>query len=326
MGGMKKFLAGLILVLATFFCSSKAVLAEECGASSGVLVNPVSKNLIIDGGGSRLDETFTVQNQANKESVFKIYAAPYSDGEEKKDFESETTFTQLSRWIKFLDASGGLVDNLEIRVAPCAKREVSFRVFVPDSIPDGGQYAVIFVESKNEGEGTITSSARVGMLLYGHVSGGKTIDDVAVTDLVLERKSDRSLKSKDGKNLENAVIYGGVTVTNNGNIDVGVESTLTVRTILGREVYNNTAAISLLPGSVPRKITDIWDETPGFGLFIAEYTVKTASGVVETATRVFFIVPLPVLLIIIAALIVVIIGVVKFARKAWLRRQKFIYK
>ncbi|MCR5832577.1 MAG: hypothetical protein K6G36_01355 [Candidatus Saccharibacteria bacterium] len=302
---MKKILAGLLLVLVAGFCGGKVALAEECGAGAGVLVNPISKNLTIEGGNSRIDDSFTVQNQANKETVFKIYAAPYSDDENKKDFESETTYTQISRWIKFLDASGGVVDTLEIRVAPCAKREVNFRVLVPESIPDGGQYAVIFTESENSGgDAVISSSSRVGMLIYAHVNGGETVREFDVAESYLEK----------GVRDDKTAIYAGIKITNNGNIDSDVKGTLVIKTLLGREVYNKVTGASLLPGS-SRTIENIWEETPYLGLFVADYTVEVDGKTEVVMTKVILILPLPILVVIVLALIVVVVGIVSFIKK-----------
>ena len=311
---MKKILAGLLLVLVAGFCGGKLVLAEESGAGAGVLVNPISKNLTIEGGNSRIDDSFTVQNQANKETVFKIYAAPYSDDENKKDFESETTYTQISRWIKFLDASGGVVDTLEIRVAPCAKREVNFRVLVPESIPDGGQYAVIFTESENSGgDAVISSSSRVGMLVYARVSGGETIRDLEITDSYIE-------KDLSG---DQTVINAGAKAANKGNIDVDVMTKLTVRNLFGHEVYQKTNAVSLLPGSSNREISDTWENVPYLGLFVVDYTIETGDETIAIS-KMILILPLPVMIVIILALIVVIIGVVSFVKRRLKRRTNWL--
>lgn len=303
---MKKFLMGLILAFFAGIFGAKAALSEECGTGAGALVSPISKNLTIEGGGVRLEDTFSIQNQSNTESAFKIYAAPYSEGETEKDFESDTNYTQISRWIKFVDASGGLVDTLEIKLAPCAKRDITFRVLVPDSIPDGGQYAVVFTESENPGgNSVITSSSRVGMLIYAHVSGGETVRDTETTDAYL------------GKGVKNdhTVINAGAKVANKGNIDIDARGTLVVKTIFGREVYNKTTGASLLPGSAARKIENVWEDAPFIGLFKAEYTV-IVDGVTEVVlSRLILILPLPIMVLMIFALVVVVAGIVAFIKK-----------
>jgi hypothetical protein len=303
---MKRFL-GVILVMAASLIFAAPVFADECTETgAGVLVTPIAKNLTIDGGGARIDDTFTVQNQANKESVFKIYAAPYSEGEGKKDFEKETNFTQISRWIKFLDASGGLVDTLEIRVPACSKREVNFRVITPDSIPDGGQYAVIFTESSDEGSSVINSASRVGMLVYAHVNGGETIREISIDDLKIGKKVDSSDKT---------VIFAGAKLKNGGNIDLDVTTTLTIKNILGHEVYKNSSGVSLLPGSAVKEISDVWDSAPYLGLFVVDYEIMVGGEVKASSSQVVLLLPLPVLILVVPALIVVVVGVVLFIKK-----------
>lgn len=296
-------------------CGAHAALAEECQEGSGVLVTPISKSLSIEGGGTRIEDGFTIKNKASRESVFKIYAAPYTDDDEK-NFTNENNFTQISRWIKFLDASGGTVDNLEIRVPACSAREVNFVVNVPNSIPDGGQYAVIFAESKNSGESdaVITSASRVGMLVYARVSGGETIRDLEITDGHIEK----------GLSGERTVISAGAKATNKGNIDVDVVSKMVVRNIFGHEVYDKTNSISLLPGSTNRKISDVWEDVPYLGLFFVDYTIEINGEVKGAFSQMILVLPLPIMVIMIAALIVVVVGAVLFIKKHHSRQKYYL--
>ena len=283
-------------------CGARTALAEECQNGTGALVSPISKSLSIEGGNTKIEDTFTVKNQSNNEGVFKIYAAPYTD-DEKKDFTSENIFTQISRWIKLVDISGGVVDSLEIRVPACATREVKYVVNVPASIPDGGQYAVIFVENKNSGDvnDVITSSARVGMLVYARVSGGEK-----------------------GLSGDRTVINAGAKAANKGNIDVDVITKLTVCNVFGHEVYSKTNAVSLLPGSAARKISDVWEEVPYIGLFIVDYTIEVNGEVKDTLSQAILILPLPIMAIMIIALAVVVVGVVLFIKKRQSRKKHYL--
>ena len=296
-------------------CGMRTALAEECQNGTGALVSPISKSLSIEGGNTKIEDTFTVKNQSNNEGVFKIYAAPYTD-DEKKDFTSENIFTQISRWIKFVDISGGVVDSLEIRVPACATREVKYVVNVPASIPDGGQYAVIFVENKNSGDvsDVITSSARVGMLVYARVSGGETIRDLEISDSYIEK----------GLSGDRTVINAGAKAANKGNIDVDVITKLTVRNVFGHEVYSKTNAVSLLPGSAARKISDVWEEVPYIGLFIVDYTIEVNGEVKDTLSQAILILPLPIMAIMIIALAVVVVGVVLFIKKRRSRKKHYL--
>lgn len=287
-------------------------------------VSPTAKNLNIKPGELTTD-SFELKNLSTEAAKFKIYAEPYSNTGDDKNFSTETTFTQMSRWIDFLDASGGRVKTLEISVPGCTTREITFRVVAPASVPAGGQYAAIFAESSNGmSDATISTSSRVGVLLYARMSEGQTVLSSSLAEPMLDRGN--GLRGNDGKLLKSSVIYGTVKVTNDGNIDTNVESTLVVRTILGREVYKNTSSISILPGTFERKITDIWEETPTFGLFTAEYSVKTGTGASETITRTFLILPLPLLLILAAALVVVVIGIISFIRKVHKKRQNHSWR
>ena len=313
---------GLIIVAAVAAATAMAqpVLAdEECtGEGTRFSVSPTAKDLQIKAG-ETISEKFELKNMSSEATKFKIYAEPYSNTGDDKDFSTETTYTQMSRWINFVDASGGSVRTLEITVPGCTTREIAFTVAAPDSVPDGGQYAAIFAEGSNGSSesSTISTSSRVGVLLYGRVSGGKTMQSASLSEISLER--DDGLKGKDGKTLTASVIYGSAKISNDGNIDINVDSTLTVRTLLGREVYQNTTSISLLPGTTDRKITEVWESTPAFGLFVAEYNIKTGTGINETVSRVFLLVPLPLLLILIVALIIVAVGIISFIKK---QRQK----
>lgn len=293
---------------------------EECtDDNTRFLVSPTAKDLQIEPG-KTINDSFELKNLSTKPTKFKIYAEPYSGTGSDKDFSTETTYTQMSRWINFVDAGGGQARTLEITVEACTTREITFKVAAPSSVPDGGQYAAIFAESSNSNNSSaaITTSSRVGVLLYGRISGGKTVHSTSLAELSLEYSG--GLKGKDGKALASSVIYGTAKVSNDGNIDTTVTSTLIVRTLLGNEVYKNTSDISLLPGASNRKITEIWENTPFFGLFTAEYTVKTGTGVSETITRTFLVAPLPLILVLAAAAIIVVVGIISFIKKQHQKR------
>ncbi len=309
--GMKRFLIGIICVVWLGFAGlAQNAKADECQNVSGALVSPISKNLSIEGGGAKIEDTFVVKNQSSSEGVFKIYVAPFTD-DDTKDFTNENRFTQISRWIKFYDISGGVVDDLEIRVPACATREVRFMVDVPASIPDGGQYAVIFVENKNSGgaNDVITSSSRVGMLIYARVSGGETIHDAKITDVFIEH---------------NGSVNAGAVAANSGNIDENVSSTLVVRNFFGHEVYRKTNIYSLLPGSSNRKISDAWEDLPYLGLFVVDYTIEVG-GETTMISKTILLLPLPVMIVVALAAIIVIIGAISFIKKRLTRRRRLTF-
>lgn len=304
---------------------SAPVSADSCTeGNTGLSISPVNKTLTLEGGKTYDEDSFVVKNVGTEEASFRVYASPYSAADENynMNFSSETNYTQISRWISFKDNNGNFTNEVTYTVPACSEQEITYKVVTPESIPNGGQYAVIFAEGiNNSSDGGIKAISRVGLLVYGRATG-TTINTAEISGLEILKNAEDSLSSKDGKKITKAVIHATATVKATGNVDINAQSTLTVKNLFGGELYKNTSNNSVLPEST-RKIVDVWEETPYFGIFWVTYTV-TAAGVPQEITSLVFLLPLPILVAILVLVAVIVIWIVAMVKKKRARKSRYM--
>ncbi len=315
-----------VAALAVTFLSTPTF-AESCTeGNTGLSISPVSKTLTLEGGMTYDDETFsfTVKNVGTEEASFRVYASPYSAADEdyNMNFSDETNYTQISRWISFKDSNGNYSNETTFSVPACSDRVVEYRVVAPESIPNGGQYAVIFAEGINDKtDGGIKAISRVGLLVYGRASG-TTINTAEISDLSIIQGINENLTSKDGKKITTPVIYGTATVKDTGNVDVVAQSKLVIKNLFGGEIETVANNSSVLPEST-RKITEVWENTPYFGLFWVTFSV-TAAGITQEATQLVLLMPAPILMVILVLIAIVVIWIVALVKKNRARKSRYM--
>lgn len=322
---MNKILKSLGVAVLTAAAVSFPAFADTCTeGNTGLSISPVTKVLNIEGGKSYDTDVFTVKNISSEEASFRVYAAPYSASDENYNmsFSNETKYTQISRWISFKDKAGNYVNEATFTVPGCTEETISYKIDTPYSIPNGGQYAVIFAEGiNNSNGGGIKAVSRVGLVIYGRATG-ETINTAEISGLTILKNADESLNSKDGKKITNAVIHASAVVKNTGNVDINTRTTVTVKNIFGGELYKNTANTSVLPDST-RKIVDVWEETPYFGLFWVSYSVNAANAS-EEITQLVLMLPLPILVVILVLVAVVVFWIIVMVKKRRERKSRYM--
>lgn len=297
--------------------------SEEGGTS--ISISPVS-NIVSIEGNKTYDYSFKVTNGGNSEMKFEVYAAPYSytvseeDGEYKLGFSRENNYTQITRWITFAGADDNYSEKPVFTAGPKETVEVKYRITTPESIPAGGQYAVLFAHtlstSEMSGSG-IKTEASPGLVVYARASG-ETIKTSEISNLKIEKTITN--KKKETFNHVNA----SAKVKNTGNVDLTAVGTMTVQGIFGRSYYETpagTAAISVIP-ETELTLSDEWKETPYFGLFNVTWKVVTA-GNTETITAVILILPAPIIVMFLILLTFVTIGVIIRVKKRSARRTRY---
>lgn len=314
-----------IFILALFAMTMIAApaYAVECKeGAGGISLSPASEDFSFEAGDVH-ESTIKIKNMnASDTSNLKVYAAPYSvDENSTKDFTTNKPRTQISRWIEFEGPDGEYAQEAIFEVGPCDERTVNYRVVVPDSIPDGGQYAVIFVENAGSGsDAGIKTVSRAGMLVYGRASGGETIEQAEILDIRVGTSDEA--KDKDGQPLGKTVVSVGGEVKNTGNVDIAVTGDFKVTNVFGQELYHNTAYTSVLPDAT-MKITDDWADTSMIGLFMVTYSLSAPGVETREVTQLVFICPLPVLIVMVLFLIVVIVGIVSIRKKRRERKARY---
>ena len=321
---MKKILqiliTPIILLLGTFM--GEVVYADDI---SGAKISPVS-NVVNLSASTNTEYTFTVENPSTTNpTTYEIYTAPYSYSySESEDnyllgFSAENSYTQITRWITFKDSSGKFVEKLTTTVDAGSSKEITYRIATPSSIPNGGQYAVIFVQTVNDStnEG-IKTSARTGLVIYGRASG----NSLKAADFYDMALSSSFMTIGD--------IHGSVRVKNTGNIDLDVKTTLKVQGIFGNTYYENTKTTSVIP-EVELKINTGWtddegnNKTPIIGLY--KVTFKTAINSInkeEVITNVTFIFPAWAIILSITLLTILVIWIIFLIKRHKERRSRYL--
>lgn len=314
---MKKLLKALgvvVVVCALWFATPAA--AEECtNGNSGLSISPVNQPIMLEAGASNEYE-FTVKNVSNDAAAFRIYASPYTVADENYTMNfsnNEDKYTQLTRWIKIVDANGVLKDEAIFNVASCAETVVKYRVNVPDSIPNGSQHAIIFAEGINNSDaGGIKAVSRVGLVIYGR-GVGETITSFETTDFVISKEPDDTLTDASGKKITKPVIHASALVKNTGNTDVTANITFTAKNVFGTTLYQNAHPENVFAESI-RKVTDLWENTPLFGLFKISFTINI-NGDVQSHEGLVLIMPAFIIIIIIVLIVIVTVWIILLIKK-----------
>lgn len=323
---MKKIskILGVSALVAAVFTAPTFAETSCTEGNTGLSISPVTKVLTIEGGTTYDNDVFTVKNVGTAEASFKVYASPYSAADENynMNFSSETNFTQISRWISFKDTNGNYSNEVIYTVPACSEQQISYKIETPESIPGGGQYAVIFAEGiNNSSEGGIKAISRVGLVVYGRATG-ETVNTAEISNVAISKSIDDTLLKKDGTRINGVVIHANSTVANTGNVDIIAKTNLTIKNIFGAELYNNTNQTSVLPEST-RKIVDVWEDTPYLGLFLATYSINAANSA-EEVTQLIFILPLPILVAALVLIAVIVIWIIALIKKKRARKARYM--
>ena len=299
--------------------------AELTKAATSISISPVSKILQLQPN-TVYEDSFKVTNNGDDDMPFEVYASPYSYTYSEETnayqlgFTRENNYTQITRWITFKGTDGQYVTNPKFTAKPGESVEVEYRISTPESIPAGGQYAVLFAHtlSSTTTSGGIKTEASPGLVVYGRANG-ETITAAEITDIQLHQ----SMLDSEG-NTKNIINASG-KAKNTGNVDFTASGKLRVEGVFGRTYYetpSNEARVSVIPDT-ELIVTDEWEETPYFGLFKATWTV-TAAAESETVSRMILILPAPIIVVIILLLTIIIVWIIIMVRKRKERRSRFM--
>lgn len=341
---MKKVLSFVVLTVALCFFavgSTLPVKAEEQLDSSenqiigtSISITPVSKVYKLSAD-SVYDDILSVMNNGSEPIRFEVYAAPYSYiySEENDSyslgFSKENNYTQISRWISVLNTSGIYEEKPIFTANPGETVDVHYRITTPASVPDGGQYAVLFAHTLSDASNVsgVRTEASPGMVIYGKTDG-ESIIDFEVSDMKISQTIEKDAAvEENGKSIRKNTVFNHINasakIKNNGNVDFNARGVLKVAGIFGGDYYetpNDRGIISVIPES-ELVLADEWEETPGFGIFKATWTV-TINGESETAEMIVCLISPSVIIISIILLTVIIAWVIISVRKRKERRSR----
>lgn len=306
--------------------SKTAESSEDSSAIPGtnISLTPVSKILQLSSS-STYEDDFNVANDGDSEMKIEVYAAPYSyvyssDSDSYQlGFSNENNFTQISRWITFMNTEGAYEKKTEFTIQPNKSLDIHYKISTPANIPAGGQYAVIFAHTLT---GTVSANgikteASPGIVVYGRSTEGETIIKAEINDL----KFEQGYTDSEGNVSSN--FRASAKVKNTGNVDFNATGVLEVNPIIGGGSYktpDNAGRVSIIP-EAELAVSDEWTETPGFGIYKVTWTV-TAGEEEQKIERIVLINPLLLIFIVIIVLTIIIICVIIGVKKRKERRSR----
>lgn len=319
----KRVLSVILAAVIGFSLFPKSALVEEKdetqdkgNQSVWLQISPVNNRVTLTAG-EELDYNFTIENVGEEEVEYKLYAEPYSvvNEEYDADFTTETPRTQISRWIKFYAADDSLADSATFTIGKGERQTRGYRIEVPDSIPEGGQYAAIFAEPLNtqvDDTNGVRTIPRVGMIIYGSTKGD-TVQSVEFLN----------------HNFQSFIASGqlrpNTRIKNTGNTDIQAKYELNIYTIFGKNIYKSSMTYAVLPETT-RNIDTVWENTPRIGIFYADYAVSILDSDIEPqkVSKVILIVPIFVIIIALLLLTFLIIWTIMLIRKRKRQKSKLI--
>ncbi len=308
---------------------------RELVDGTSISISPVSKVLQLDPN-STYDDILKVSNDSKEPVTFEVYAAPYSYvySEENDSyslgFSSENSYTQITRWISIKDTNGNYAKKPTFTAAPGESVEVSYRIKTPDSIPAGGQYAVLFAHTLSSTVDTngLKTEASPGMVIYGRTTSGETIITSEINNIVINRTITKNVSTdEDGQDVQKSTILNHINasakIKNTGNLDFNARGILKVEGIFGAVHYEtpeNKAIVSIIP-EAELMVSDEWEDTPDFGIYKVTWTVIAGNETKVEEMMVFLISPSAIIITIIL-LTIIIVGIIMFIRKRKERRSR----
>ncbi|MBR5389208.1 hypothetical protein IK146_01465 [Candidatus Saccharibacteria bacterium] len=293
----------LIAICSVFLISPAPVSAEDSVEESSVNerrpaleITPVTKRVALNANETH-DSTLNVTNIGSNNISIRIYAKPFStrSDSEVQDYETDTNYTQISRWITIKSENGAYETEVIYTLSANETKAIEYKINVPEDVPGGGQYAVLFVEAIPDGdaEDNIQTISRVGMTIYATMPG----------------EPKRSVHIGN-TSIDAFILNGGVStqtrINNDGNIDFQASIQLNVYSLFGKQLYSNNVVSAILPES-SKTIYAGWEEAPKFGIYRIEYSIS-ALDVYTTGSRYILVMTSTTLIVAIALTIAAILS------------------
>lgn len=303
---MKKTFSSIIIALTFGFSQlllPTTAFAEGESPAISPSISPVSQRVILRAGETS-EHVFTMANQGSQDFSFSAYAAPFSVSGENYEmsFAAENNRTQISRWISFKQEDGTYAEKATYKVPKGEKKEIAYKVTVPQDVPAGGQYAAVFAEvSADDVEanaGGIKTVPRLSVIIFGRTDG-ETKLEAAISEY---KVSGFVIPNKDPKATKGHIRVSSL-INNTGNTDLSAKNEFQVSTLFGKNLYQKEVDYPVYPEQ-PRRITLEMVDTPSFGLFKVHYKITAEDKSIDRTTLVLV---MPLWLIILSIILLTII-------------------
>lgn len=247
-----------------------------------------------------------VTNVGNQKFSYKVNFTPYSviDSANNAQFTEgqNASYTQIARWLQVRDQDGVYKDEATFTINPGETQKIYYRIQVPEDIPGGSQYAVLWAQIQNENAnaGGIQTAGQVGSTIIGR-STGESNEAAELSNVKMSRFA------------LGGELKASAKVKNAGNTDFDITYTYTATTLLGREVFKDTQQTLAFPG-IEYEPSISWKEAPMLGILHTEFAIS-AGDKSETIRHIVIIMPLFAIILLILLLTVVITWIIIIIRK-----------
>ena len=319
---MKKFISislATVMMVAGAVGLSSPVHAEENSSvpETYLQISPTTVRITLMGGDTVAGNSERCPNDTENECVmevknigskafsYRVYVTPYVVKGENYDLDfseaASTSYTQLSRWTTIMDGDGNYAKEAVFSIAPGETQKIHYRIEVPEDIPGGSQYAVIWAQTLGgASSGGVQAISQAGMVISGR-SIGNTQQTAEVYDYGFDRFGfSGPLKAQ-------------ATIKNTGNTDFSAYYTYTARTLFGKEITTIQDTIGTFPDT-EYHINVNWENPPLLGIFLVEFRISGADTV-KTETHIVVIMPIFAMILLILLLTVAITWIIIIIRK-----------
>lgn len=291
---------------------------EEDPAANSLRISPSGTRLSLVPGDVLVDNvdgcissvsdscSVQVQNTGKKAFKYKVYFSPYvvSGSDNKLSFaeEDSTSHTQISRWLKVKNADGEYVDEATFTINPGETQTINYQVTIPEDIPGGSQYAVLWAQivSNDIGSSGIQTVGQVGSVISGSSATG-TVRSAEILDVNMTHFT------------FGGGVHAGAKVRNTGNDDFTIDYSYVVNNFFGGERYRDEQSLAAYP-ETDYEIDVNWEEPPLLGIFHVQFKIN-AAGEEVVKSGVVIIIPIVVLILMILLLTIIIVWIIIVIRK-----------
>ena len=279
-------LIALALAMVASLGVGMTAFAEDLPAKR-LQISPVVQKITLERG-ENYRSSIKVQNTGAEDFKYLVSATHYSVRDESydPDFDSATSYSEMTNWITF--------DWTEGTAHPNDSIEVPLTISVPQDVPSGGQYAAIVAQIVNDDEGAggnvgVTNIVRAAMLIFASVAGNT-------------REQGEVIENNIPAFLFTTPLSVSSLVKNSGNVHADASYTLQVYPLFSdEEVYTNEevpTTYTILP-ETQRYNTISWEGAPQLGIFRVVQTIKFLDKT-STNSRIVFICPMWFLILVLA--------------------------
>ncbi len=290
--------------------TNKTTTATSSG--NALKISPVRTELTINPGETKTIDVY-VQNITDKDIKLHTIVNDFTAGKDESGTPNiildENKFAPLRSFKKYVTPIA------DFSVKPNEQHNVKVSIAVPKDADAGGYYgAVRFEPAGNDTNQNLSLSASVGSLVLVTVPGDlKENANIASLDTrKIDPKTNKETAGSfftNGKNL-----FGAVRVQNTGNIQVQPFGKVLLKksgkTLASYEINNTSPRGNVLPDSIRKFEFDVSKNVGAFGKYTMEANLGYGSkGELLTATKTFYIVPIPVMIIIGLVLLVILFAI-----------------